>query len=199
MKAEEYVENGLVLDYCLGLLINDEKLAFEKALESSPMLAEELRSIQEGLNKYVAAYSLTPPYVLKDKIWGTLENLLLEAHMDLSNLPVINEFSDPKVWMDAVRPLLPKTLTDGRFMHVLTHTDNIQQVLVMTATDVEDEVHSDVYESFIILEGECECHIGNDTVIRVKAGGYVRIPMHEHHDLKIISPYVIGIMQRIAA
>lgn len=199
MKAEEYIESGLVLDYCLGLLKDADKLAFEKELASSPILAEELKSLQQGLSKYVTAYSQTPPPALKDKIWGTLENLLLESQMDLSNLPVINQFSDPKAWMNAVRPLLPATMPEGHFMHVLTNTDTVQQVLVMTGMDVADEVHHDVYESFMILEGECECHIGKDTVIRVKAGGYVNIPMHEHHDLKIISEYVVGIMQRIAA
>jgi len=62
-----------------------------------------------------------------------------------------------------------------------------------------DEVHTDVWESFIVLEGECECYIGTDTVVRLKAGGYLEIPMHEHHDVKIISDYVVGIMQRIAS
>jgi hypothetical protein len=27
----------------------------------------------------------------------------------------------------------------------------------------------------------------------------MQIPLHEHHDLKIISDYVVGVMQRIAA
>jgi hypothetical protein len=198
MKAKEYIANGLVTDYCLGIMTDSEKAAFEQELNTSPELRAELNAIQEGLNKYLSAYSLTPPQGTKDKVLGTLENILREKQMDLRKLPIINQYTNPKSWLDAVKPLLPAEIPAGHFMHVLTETETTLQVLVMTATDVEDEIHDNVYESFIILEGECECRIGTE-VIRVKAGGYVQIPLHQHHDLKIISDYVIGIMQRIAA
>ena len=199
MKAQEYIDNNIVSDYCLGLLKGEDKAAFEKALLLYPELQQEVKSIQEGLEKYVSVYSKAPSYTTKGKIMGTLENLLLEKQMDLNKLPIINKFSDHKAWMTAIAPLLPKALAGEPFMHVLTTTDSITQVLVMSATDIPDEVHEDVRESFIILEGECECYIGTDTVVRLKAGGYLEIPMHAHHDVKIISDYVVGIMQRIAA
>ena len=199
MNAQEYIESGLVLDYCLGLMDDAGKTAFEQALALYPELAEEVKAVQGGLDKYVSAYSRIPAATVKEKIMSSLENLLLEKQMDLNRLPLINKFSNHQAWLAAMAPLLPKEKTGERFMHVLTGTDTVTQVLVMSSTDIEDEVHDDVWESFIILDGECECHIGTDTVVRLKAGGYLEIPMHEHHDVKVISDYVVGIMQRIAA
>jgi hypothetical protein len=199
MNAKEYMENGVVLDYFLGLLTEIEKIDFEQALNIYPELDRELKLIQNGMDKYMSTYQNTPPDFMKDKIWGTLQNLLLEKEMDLRNLPLLNKFSDHKAWLSAMAPLLPKVLRNKQYIHLLTHTDKVMQVLIMSAIDIEDEVHGDVYESFMILEGECECRIGTDTVVRVKAGGYLEIPLHQHHDVKIISDYVVGVMQRIAA
>jgi len=199
MNAQAYIESGIVLDYCLGLVTGQDKADFEQALKLYPELDQELKAVQEGLDKYAATYSKSPLDSTKDKVMNALENLLLEKQMNLSKLPVINKFSDHKAWMAAVASLLPNKVEGEPFMHVLTATDSITQVLVMSATDIPDEVHTDVWESFIVLEGECECYIGTDTVVRLKAGGYLEIPMHEHHDVKIISDYVVGIMQRIAA
>jgi len=199
MNEQEYIESGMVLDYSLGLLTGPEKLAFEHALKLYSELDQVLKAVQEGLEKYASAYSNLPLPSTKGKVMNALENLLHEKQMNLNKLPVINKFSDPGAWMAAVAPLLPKVVDGEPFMHILTATDSITQLLVMSATDIPDEVHEDVWESFIILEGECECHIGTDTVIRLTAGGYLEIPMHEHHNVKIISKYVVGIMQRIAA
>ena len=199
MNAQEYIESGSILDYCLGLMTGQDKADFEEALRLYPELDQELKAVQEGLNRYAAIYSKVPLDSTKNKVMGSLENLLLEKQMDVNRLPLINKFSDHAAWMAAIAPLLPNKVEGEPFMHVLTATDAITQVLVMSATDIPDEVHEDVWESFIILEGECECHIGTDRVVRLTAGGYLEIPMHEHHDVKIISKYVVGIMQRIAA
>jgi mannose-6-phosphate isomerase-like protein (cupin superfamily) len=199
MNAKEYLEGGLLLDYCLGLMKGADKAAFEQALLLYPELGQELQIMQNGLNKYASAISKEPSASTKERIMGVLDNLLLEKEMNLKKLPLINKYSDMNSWLNALKPLLPKENPEGHFIHVLTHTDTVTQVLVMTRADVPDEVHEDCYESFIILEGECECHIGDHTVVRLKAGGYMQIPLHEHHDLKIISDYVVGVMQRIAA
>ena len=64
-------------------------------------------------------------------------------------------------------------------------------------TGVDDEVHVNEKESFLVLEGECECYVG-DNVYRLGPGGFIEIPLHEHHNVKVISEYVVAVMQRIA-
>jgi mannose-6-phosphate isomerase-like protein (cupin superfamily) len=199
MNIEEYIDSGIILDYCLGLVHGAEKEAFEKAMLLYPPLSEELDAIQAGLNKYVSAYQKAPSISTKEKIMGTLENLLLEKEMALTKLPLINKFSNYQTWLDAVRPLIPDKISNELFMHILTNTDKVVQAVVKFDIDVIEEVHDDLFESFMILEGECECHIGTDRVIRLRAGDYLDIPLYESHNVKIISDYVVGIMQRIAA
>ena len=198
INIEEYIKNGIVEDYCLNLIKEPEKSDFEKALRLYPELRREFEEVQESLYRYATLNAMAPPKYSKEKIWNTLQNLNLEENMELSNLPIINQYSDYKKWLEVVKPLLPKEVPKGHFMKNLTQTETVMQLLVMTSTDVEDEVHEDVYESFIILEGECECRIGDHTIVRLKAGGFMNIPLNEHHDLKIISDHVVGIMQRIS-
>jgi mannose-6-phosphate isomerase-like protein (cupin superfamily) len=197
MTVQEYIDNGFVLDYCLGHLKGADKRAFEHAMKLYPQLEKEVAEVQNGLEKYSEANRIAPHSSMKEKIWATLQNLQLEKEMDLSHLPLINKYSDPKAWLKAVTPLLPKQKEDF-FYRELTGTDKVTQVLVMTRMDVAEEVHHKVHESFMILVGECECHIGGK-VIQIKAGGYVEIPLHENHDLRLISEYVVGIVQRLAA
>jgi mannose-6-phosphate isomerase-like protein (cupin superfamily) len=162
-----------------------------------PRIGAEISIIEASLEQYASLYALQPPVGLQGKIWDTLENLEKERRIDLSDLPVINRFTDHKTWLGAVKSLLPVPIKNERVIHVLRESDKILQMLVVSATDFEDEVHVKEHESFIILEGECECTVG-DEVFRLQAGGYTEIPLHTSHDVRIISPYVIAILQRVA-
>jgi hypothetical protein len=198
MTSQEYIDSGLLLDYNLGLLNIEERNEIQEALEKYPDLADELNSIAKSLEKLADVHAIPPPSELRKRVLDTLDNLLVESQMNLLNLPIINRFTDHRLWLNSMKPLLPSHVDNGRFVKVLTQTDTLSQVLIMSSTDIEDEVHTDEYESFVILEGECECHIGDGTVVRLRAGGFLEIPLHEHHDVKIISNYVVGVMQRIA-
>ena len=68
---------------------------------------------------------------------------------------------------------------------------------MISRTDVDDEVHEHEQESFLVLEGECECHIG-DTVYRLGPGGFIEIPLHLNHNVRVLSPYVVAVLQHIA-
>lgn len=197
MTAQDYIDSGMVMDYCLGLLEEEEKIAFELAMLMYPQLVQEVNAVQAGLDKYAAALGLEIGTMGINFISPVMKNLLLEREMNIETPPLINRFSDYKTWLSAVEPLLPKKFEGGLYAKVLKDNGRVSQLLVMTATDIPDEVHEDVMESFIILEGECECYIGNK-VHRMGAGSFMEIPMHEHHDLKVISPYVVGIRQRVA-
>jgi len=188
-------DSALILDYCLGILTGDQKKAFERQLQKNRSLREQINTMLDDLSKQQVA-KVNPHASQKDKTWSLLHNLTLEKEMNLSNLPILNKYTDTSAWGQAVAPMLPADLKDYPFMKVLTSTDAVLQVLIMTKSDIPDEVHGDEHESFIILEGECECHIEGKTV-RVKAGEFMEIPLHAHHDVKIISERLVGVMQRV--
>jgi mannose-6-phosphate isomerase-like protein (cupin superfamily) len=75
----------------------------------------------------------------------------------------------------------------GTYLYVL---------LLVEQADYPDEVHDDLLECFIVLEGECECYIGDD-VIHLGPGGFIDIPLYTHHDVKVIKGPVLAIVQRL--
>ena len=197
MNIQEFIENGTLEQYCLGILTADKMQEVEILRKQYPEIGTEITNIETSLERYASTCTLQPPTDLQGKIWDTLENLEKERHIDLSDLPLISRFSNHHAWLGVVRPLIPSPVNEERTVHVLRESDNVIQMLVISKTDFEDEVHVDEHESFIILEGECECAIGDD-VFNLQAGGYTEIPLHTSHDVRIISPYVVAILQRVA-
>jgi len=197
MNIQEYIDTGILEQYCLCILADDEMREVESLRSKYPSIGTEIRNIEASLEQYATAFTLAPPRELEEEIWGTLENLNKERHIDLTDLPVINKFTDHKAWLGVVRPLIPPQLKQDRIVHVLRESDKIIQMLIISKTHFEDEVHLEELESFIILEGECECTVG-DNVFRLQPGGYTEIPLHTSHDVRVLSPYVTAIVQRIA-
>jgi mannose-6-phosphate isomerase-like protein (cupin superfamily) len=56
---------------------------------------------------------------------------------------------------------------------------------------VDEEVHYDILESFVLLEGSCECHITNEKgetrIVRMGQGDYISMKLGETHDIVITS------------
>jgi len=197
MNSHDYINSGILEEYCLGTLAAAERTHVEAAASMYEEVRNEIRSIQDTLSIYVAKAAIWPGWELQDPIWGTLENIEKEKALDLNNLPLINKYTDYGNWKKMVRPLMPINVPDERIVEVLRHTPEVTQVLIISRTDVEDEVHVHEHESFIVLEGECECNIEGQ-LVRLGPGGYIEIPLHTHHHVKALTPYVIAIMQRIA-
>jgi len=196
MNIEAYIESGVLHDYCLGILSEAERALVEENCLKYPQINSELLSIQETLAAYGTLAAQAPEEILQQNIWNTLENINKERHSDLSDLPIINKYSDYKHWKRIVMPLIPQEIT-GEKIDVLRANEKITQVLFVSGTAIPDETHEHERESFIVLEGECECCI-DGKAIRLGPGGFIEIPMYTHHDVKAVSEYVIAIMQRIA-
>jgi mannose-6-phosphate isomerase-like protein (cupin superfamily) len=196
MNIREYIETGIIGRYCLGALSGAEMLEVERLCDRFPEIMQEITVVQETLESYAATVAMDPPAHIKGRIWDTLADLEKEQTMDINDLPAISRFSDHKKWLSVVRPFIPSDPTEDRIIKVLRESDKIIQMLVISKTDFDDEVHVHEHESFIILEGECECKVG-DEVFRLTAGGYTEIPLHTPHDVRIISPYVVAVLQRV--
>lgn len=197
MDTKAYIASGIIEDYCLGILTEIEMQEVELLAAADPMIQSEITAHQQALEKYAIEFAKLPPPSLKQKTQSLLDNLLTEETALVTKLPILNKYTDSKHWLSIVKPLLPKQLGDDMFVHVLQDTEEVEQLLIWTRIDYPDEVHTFEKECFMILEGECECFIGSDTVIRLGAGGFLDIPMHEHHDVKIVKGPVLAIVQRL--
>lgn len=197
MNIQEYIESGILELYALDLLQGEQRSEVEKMLSVYPELRAELSSIQLVMEKYAASAAVRPPVYMKEKIKKTISDLEKEQMMDLQNLPLISRFSDHKNWLRLVSNYIPEELEKGRFVKSLRRTDDLIQMLLVSSTEFEDEIHDDLHESFLILEGKCKCTVDGD-VYYMEAGDYTEIPLHAIHKVEMVSPRVVAILQRVA-
>ncbi len=197
IDIEEYIASGIIYDYCAGLLPEGERAAVERMVSFYPEVRAELHSVQETLEQNASQAAMPLPPDLKDKIWGVLDNLGKEQKRNPEDLPLINKYSSVDNWRQMVLPMLPAGIPEGTDVQMLRNSDGITQMLISSSIDVPDEVHENERESFFVLEGNCRCNIG-EKQIELGPGGYIEIPMHEHHHVEALSPRVVAILQRIA-
>jgi mannose-6-phosphate isomerase-like protein (cupin superfamily) len=196
MNIREYIDTGILELYCLGALSPQEMEEVQHMMTMHTEVKNEIDSIQAAMETYTQKYAVTPPAHLEHAIGNLLDNLSKEAQMQLADLPLINKFTNYRRWLDFVQDRIPSSFKEGRYTKVLTSRPSVLQMLIVSATDIEDEVHTNELESFIILEGQCDCMVG-DKVFRMVAGDFMQIPLHEHHEVKILTPYVVAILQRL--
>ncbi|MFM9909775.1 MAG: cupin domain-containing protein [Chitinophagaceae bacterium] len=196
MNEQQYIDTGILNDYCLGLLNKEQQEQVEENMKLYPVIRVEVDAINSTLEQYATSYQTLPAENLKERIWKALENITREERISFSDLPLLTKFSDSKNWLKLIRPLLiEKVAGQEFFIKVLRDDKEALQSLVWSSVNYPDEVHDDMQESFIVLEGSCECFIGKQ-VIRMGPGDFMEIPMHTHHDVKLLSPYLMAIVQR---
>ncbi len=193
MNLQDYINSGLLEQYCLGLLDSEEANQVISYCSKYPELREELKNIEAAIEKMSAEKAVAPPDQLKEKILGKLGFVGNEL-LDINNLPPTDAYSNYLSWLQAVEHLLPTEPFEGLNIQVLQQTDKIAQMLVVAKVDVPDESHDNYAESFFILQGKCSCTIDGKQVI-LNAGDYLEIPLYAEHDIKMLTPVVTAILQ----
>ncbi|HEY6975816.1 MAG TPA: cupin domain-containing protein [Chitinophagaceae bacterium] len=195
MDYKEYISTGIIENYCLGTLSDEESKIVEQNALFYPEIQQEIEQYMQVLEQYSLDLAFNHYTKAKKKIFQCLNNLKLEYETNINKLPLLNKYSDYKNWLQIVKPLLPEKLTDAGFRRELKNESGVSQTLIWSAVDCPYEVHYDEDECFIILKGRCRCHIG-DTVVEVATGGFLEIPVLKPHDMKILEP-VLAVVQRI--
>lgn len=188
-----YINTGNLEQYCLDK--SDEKLS-QEIIELSlahPEIKQELAKIEIAIEKLAQSHAIEPSAGLRNRVLSALDFFDNEI-LDIEHLPPTGKYSNYTQWLNAVEHLIPAEPFEDFFMHVLQQDEHIAQTLVITRLDVPEEIHETELESFFILKGQCACTVGED-VFNLNPGDHLEIPLHVTHDIKILSPYVIGILQ----
>lgn len=197
MDIKKYIKSGIIEQYCMGLLTADKRASVERACQLYPEIKAELLKIELALEKYAHANAIQPNPELKGKILNTLQNQVEKSLTQPPiQFPLINRFSNHDKWLSLTKGMIPETFEGERIQKTIQHSDRIIQMLIVSSIDFNDETHDDLLESFLILEGECECTVG-DHVFYLAAGGFAEIPLHQPHKVKILSSYVKAVLQRL--
>jgi mannose-6-phosphate isomerase-like protein (cupin superfamily) len=185
MNVQAYIESGIIEEFSLGLLSDDlAKEVMAKAL-LFPEIQQEIEEMEEAL----AAYARTPPRAaLKEQLMNVLRDLRLEEEIKPENPPSIHRYSDAAKWNKALIGIAPNLAFNDIKLYFLRKTKENQLCIAWLQSELAEDAHcrDEFQESFLILEGTCECSLGNRT-IQLQPGDYVDIPFDTPHTIKVTS------------
>lgn len=198
MNLKVYIKSGILELFVLDLLDEAERTDVSLMISEFPVLEKEVQLIEDTLQSYANSIAIKPSISVKARIDAAIVESVEESRMDLDHLSLISEHSDLKNWLKLVNQYFPSAFEAENFSEVLRSENGITQVLVVSSTDIDDETHDDVYESFLILQGQCRCTVGEE-VFYLNPGGYTQIPLNENHKVEITSDSpVMAIAQYVA-
>lgn len=196
MNLQEYINSGIIEDYCLGVLSPAEMEQVAQQAALYPEIKNEIEAYEFVLKEYAAEFGLERQQKIKRNIFDIIDNFETEENITAENLPMLNKYSKAENWLRYVKPLLPETLQEPSIIQMLQAKDDIEQCIYWTHDDVPHETHTNTYESFLILEGKCRCHVGDD-IYELGAGDFFSIPLFKDHNVEILDGPVLAIVQRI--
>lgn len=95
MKVQEYISSGILEAYALAEVTAAERLNVEQVLAQHPEVREELRKVEETLERVVFASAVRPRSSVKEKIMATISNMK-------SGAKVISLTPERPIWRYAV-------------------------------------------------------------------------------------------------
>ena len=199
MNINEFIASGVIEDYCLGIASEEAVRQLEAYCQEYPGIQEEVEAVQQALNGYAQQFEQQARPELKAAILLEIDRIESEeqttAPLLLSHFKEISADSDLDEWLHLTKELHPPEEFD---IHLLPIYDDGKNLLFVGWVNdhVPPEVHTDELESFFILEGSCECTVG-DKKIRLQAGEYLSIPLYVNHHLRVTSDKPVkAILQR---
>ncbi|MCB9354722.1 MAG: cupin domain-containing protein [Lewinellaceae bacterium] len=198
---DSYIASGIIEAYCLGNLPQEQAIVVTEMAAKHPEIRAEIDRTLAALERYPG--KPVPKAELKNRVLDFLDGFLTENPVDLQHPPVIDRYSDPTAWSRALDGLEPEVTENGMAARVLAEDETRVLSLVWLSGELVEDMHTDdeFRESFLILEGACECDFGG-VIARFGAGDYFDIPPHTPHTIRNISenlPYVKGLVQRLKA
>ncbi|MEP6795889.1 MAG: cupin domain-containing protein [Saprospiraceae bacterium] len=155
----------------------------------------EIQQTEDAILRFVAAHAVSPDPKLKNKILDKIKSLDSNKRnretLNLDNLPILDKTSNWMDWKEVVEGINPPKDFDGIYLHSLESSPQRELFVAWVKEYIAEEVHTDIVESFILLEGTCECHItdaqGSSHLVRMAAGDFIMMNTGETHDVIITS------------
>jgi mannose-6-phosphate isomerase-like protein (cupin superfamily) len=192
MDIRQYIESGILEEYCLGHLDEADQAYLIQMTMLYPEIKEELTAVELTFENMAALSAVEPANDVKKNILASLG--FNDEVLDTDKLPVISKAADPQPWLTAFVHLIPDEPTEAFSMHVIREDNIVRQMLVTSNSDVPEEEHGDFFESLFVLKGNCECTIG-ENFYALGPGDFIEIPLHVKHDIKLVTPFVTAVLQ----
>jgi mannose-6-phosphate isomerase-like protein (cupin superfamily) len=192
LDIEKYIASGIIESYCLGGLSDEEALELEHYASVHPEVREELLDAQETLLGINSRYRQAPPEDLEEKIGNAIEEskfdtarFSFETGM-LDTFIGISRHSDPRKWDAFTRSLRPPGDYENIYYREIFKDDSQRLAVMWVRKEVPEEIHDDLIEKILILEGACICRLDDET-IHLEAGDFLALRPHAVHNLRVTS------------
>lgn len=197
MKIKEFISSGVLEQYCNGSLNSEEEAFVIQMALLYPAVKVELTQIELFIESFakINAVEVSNPRIKQNILTAIVKSFKYD--LDINNLPIIDKNTDYRLWLKALKHLMPAKPKGDMIFEVLRHDEKVTQSLVISKIDVPEETHQDVLESILVLKGECECTIG-DNIFKAGPGYLIEIPLYVEHNIKVVTPYVTAVLQHLA-
>lgn len=78
MISHDYITSGILQDYCLGLLGEEDERKVEAMCHAYPQVAMELHLLQQALEKYAGSDTKIHNEALRRNVWEAVKKLWYE-------------------------------------------------------------------------------------------------------------------------
>ncbi len=202
MDIKEYIASGVLEQYVLGTISDEELLTVDQMAASYPEIKEEILSISYVLEKLAIENAIAPDETIKPFIMASIDFMeRMESGEQPSFPPILNESSrliDFASWIHRDDMVLPFDAGD-LYAKIIGYTPQATTAIAWIKGNAPVETHDKEYEKFLIIEGTCDI-IVEDKVYQLVAGDYFAIPLHKSHQVRVTSSIPCKvILQRIAA
>lgn len=75
MIAHDYITSGILQDYCLGLLGEEDERKVEAMCHAYPQVARELQLLRQALEKYAGSDAVRRRDELRRDVWEAVKKL----------------------------------------------------------------------------------------------------------------------------
>jgi cupin superfamily acireductone dioxygenase involved in methionine salvage len=157
--------------------------------------ATDITETEAALAIFAQSFAVTPSLPVRDRILGKIQKLnAYQQHrqpISLDNVPLLTAESNWLDWEEAVKDIAPPADLENIHLHPIREDEQVQLFVAYVREFIEEEVHHDLLESFVLLEGSCSCHMtredGSTYTVNMVAGDYIEMKLGEHHDVTITS------------
>lgn len=196
-----FIESGILDMYVLGATTSEQNQEVERMAAMHVEIRNQIEEIQKTLVHLVGTQSVEPSPALKPLLLATLDYMERRRNGEPESFPpILHEESSLKEygeWLQRLDMRLPESFTDFH-AKIIGYTPEVITAIVWIKEGAPYEVHDDVSERFLIVEGACMVKIEKEIHLLFR-GDYLSIPLHKGHSIEIISSAPCkAIIQRIA-
>lgn len=189
MDIEQYINSGIIELYVMGALSSEEEKEFCFMASQYPEIHTEIERVNSTLESYAVANAKTPDLTVKPMLMATLDYM---QRLENGEIPVAapslhknSKKEDFSQWLKREDMQAPIAY-DHAFIKIISYGGPANTAIVWLKEGSPEEVHTDEYESFLILEGTCNIIINNE-VHQLYPGDYLTIPLHATHSVQVTS------------